>query len=199
MKNINRLRGFFPKLDEVLDWFPHNRIKSIVFTRRNDFHSVAFISHFVKGTDDEANFEKICQYNFPTEWYETESGWVSYVAVDLESVGTNKLRVYKNQPDKNPRDGSDWWENIAYYIDTETNKVLGTKHYLRSERNRCYYIDYYDADNNLVAKMQREISATKEDWNGPEELFNIVIEENFGYVFAKKENKDQAYFAVHLS
>ena len=96
MKNINRLRGFFPKLDEVLDWFPHNRIKSIVFTRRKDFHSVAFISHFVKGTDDEANFEKICQYNFPTEWYETESGWVSYVAVDLESVGTNKLRVYKN-------------------------------------------------------------------------------------------------------
>jgi len=26
MKNINMLKGFYPKLDEVLEWFPHNRI-----------------------------------------------------------------------------------------------------------------------------------------------------------------------------
>jgi hypothetical protein len=198
MKNVNRLRGFFPKLDEVLDWFPHDRIKSIVFTRRGNTHTVGFISHFAKGTDDEANFEKICQWDFPREWYETKNGWVSYVCADLESVGTNKLRVYKNQPDNRPQGEEDWLENIAYYIDTKTGKTLGTKYYLRSDKDRCYYIDYYDENNNLVAGRQREVLATKDDWKGPEELFKIVEEEKFNYVFAKKENKDQVYFAVHV-
>lgn len=199
MKNIDRLKGFYPELDKVLEWFPYDRIKSLVFTRRDDKHSVGFISHFAKGTEDETNFEKICQYNFPTEWYETENGWVSYVCVDLESVGTTHLRVYKNQPDRNPRDGSDWWENIAYYIDTKKRKVVGTKHYLRSETDKCYYIDYYDQNDNLVKSRQKEVKGTKEDWNGPGELYDIVLEESFGFMFAKKENKDQAYFAVHIS
>lgn len=199
MKNIDRLKGFYPKLDAALEWFPYNRIKSFVFTRRGSKHTVGFISHFAKGTDDEANFEKLCKWNFPTEWYETESGWVSYVCVDLESVGTNQLRVYKNQPDRNPRNGTDWWENIAYYIDTSNGRVMGTKHYLRSEKDRCYYIDYYDPQGNLVKSRQREVMGTKEDWGGSEELFKIVQEEGFPFMFAKKENKDQAYFAVHVS
>lgn len=199
MKNIDRLKGFYPKLDEVLEWFPYNRIKSIVFTRRKNVHSVAFISHFAKGTKDEENFEKVCGYNFPTEWYETANGWVSYVCVDLESVGTTKLRVYKNQPDKNPRNGDDWWENIAYYIDTNTGKTLGTKHYLRSEKDQCYYIDYYNEKDEVVATRQREIAATKDDWKGSEELYSIIQEEHFPHVFARKVNKDQAYLAVHVS
>jgi|TARA_B110000914_G_scaffold193941_1_gene181805 hypothetical protein len=199
MKNINRLKGFYPKLDAVLEWFPHNRIKSIVFTRRGDVHTVAFISHFAKGTDDEANFERICGYNFPTEWYETSDGWVSYVCADLESVGTDFVRVYKNQPSNNPRDGSEWLENIAYYINSNTNQILGTKHYHRNEKDEAYYIDYYDENNNLVLERQKEIVGTKEFWNGPEELFNIVKKEKFLHLFGKKENKDQAYFAVHCS
>lgn len=200
MKNIDRLRGFYPKLDEVLDWFPHDRIKSLVFTRREDVHSVSFISHFAKGTQDEENFERICQFNFPTSWYETPNGWVSYVAADLESVGTGKLRVYKNQPDRNPHDPSvEWTENVAYYIDSETGKILGTKHYHRNEIDLCYYIDYYDEDDNLISARQKEVLGTKEDWGGPEELYNIVNEENFGYQFGIKENKDQAYFVLYVS
>lgn len=200
MRNINRLKGFYPKLDEVLEWFPHNRIKSIVFTRRKNIHTVAFISHFAKGTDDETNFERICQYNFPTEWYEVgDDGWVSYVCADLESVGTGKLRVYKNQPQNNPRDGSEWLENIAYYINSKTGAVIGTKHYHRNAQDRCYYIDYYDENDALVLGRQKEVEGTKEFWAGSEELFKIVKEEKFSYVFGRKENKDQAYFAVHIS
>jgi len=210
MKNIDRLKGFNSKLDEVLEWFPVNRIKSIVFTRRGDHHSVAFIQYFSKGDangyDDEAAFEKICGYNFPQEWYETFDenregvGWISYCCADLDSVGTDRLRVYKNQPHLKPVDlNEEWWENIAYYIDTKKRKVIGTKHYLRSMRDRCYYIDYYDENNNLVAKRQKEVQATKADWGGSEELFNIVEEEGWSYVFSKKENKDQGYFIVHIN
>lgn len=210
MKNIDRLKGFDNKLDEVLEWFPRDRIKSIVFTRRGDHHSVALIQKFSKGmangVDDEANFERMCGYNFPQEWYETydntgeQVGWISFCSVDLDSVGTNKLRVYKNQPHKKPENLNDeWWENIAYYIDTTNRKVLGEKHYLRSMRDRCYYIDYYDSEGNLVAEKQKEVQATKADWNGSEELFNIVQEEEWTYVFSKKENKDQGYFIVHVN
>lgn len=210
MKNIDRLKGFDDKLDEVLEWFPQNRIKSIVFTRRGDHHSVALIQKFSKGlandVDDEANFERMCGYNFPQEWYETTDaegeveGWISFCSVDLDSVGTDKLRVYKNQPNLKPADNiSDWWENKAYYIDTKKRKVIGEKHYLRSLRDRCYYINYYDENGNLVAERQKEVEATKEDWNGSEELFNIVNEEEWTYVFSKKENKDQAYFIVHIN
>lgn len=200
MKNINKLKGFYPKLDEVLEWFPHNRIKSIVFTRRENVHTVALISHFAKGTDDEANFEKMCKYNFPTEWYEVEDkGWVSYVCADLESVGTGYLRVYKNQPQNNPRDGSEWLENIAYYINSKTDTVIGTKHYYRNEFDRAYYIDYFNENDELILKRQKEVEGTKEFWGGPEELFKNVKQEKFAYMFGRKENKDQAYFAVHIS
>ena len=201
MKNVHNLKGFYPKLDEVLEWFPHNRIKSLVFTRRGDKHTVSLITHFAKNTadKDEENFERMAEHNFPTEWYETDNGWISYCAVDLESVGTGKLRVYKNQPDKNPHDPLiEWTENIAYYIDSESGKILGTKHYHRNEMELCYYIDYYDENDVLVASRQKEVLATKEDWNGPEELIQAVESEGFGYNFGKKESKDQAYFVVYI-
>ena len=205
MKDLNRLKGFSQKLDEVLDWYPHERIHSLGFTRRGDDHSVCFIARFSKGPanghDDEANFEKLCGIDFGPDWYQQTTNdsenWISLVGVDLESIGTNKVRVYKNQPSSNPHDGgkTEWLEHVAYYIDSSTGEVTGTKEYWRGDNNMCYYINYYD-QNGPVAMRQREVAATKEDWDGSEELLQIVEEENFRYVFTKKESKDQAYLIV---
>ena len=60
-------------------------------------------------------------------------------------------------------------------------------------------IDYFDENNELVKRRQKEVQGTKEFWGGPEELFRNVKQEKFPYMFGRKESKDQAYFVVHLS
>ena len=42
-------------------------------------------------------------------------------------------------------------------------------------------------------------SGSFEDWNGSQELFDTVEENNLKYVFSKKDTKDQGYFIVSTS
>lgn len=195
--DLSRFKGFYPALDRALDIVPHNRIESLVFTRRDDVYTCALIMRNQFLTDRET-FEELIGIKLPDDFYITPTGFIAYMCADLESIGTEKLRLYKNQPQNIPANlEEDWLENVAYYMNARTGETLGTKLYYRSNQNQCYYIDYFDKEGNLVAEKQREMQGEYEDWNGPQEIVDIAIEENMMYVFAKKESKDQGYFIVN--
>lgn len=198
---MKRFKGFYPALDRALDIVSNDKIFGIVFTRRNDNFTTALIHHH-RFEDDRESFEALCNYDFGEDFYKTETGRVAYLCVDLESIGTDFLRLYKNQPQNvpqgvDPEDYDDWVENIGLYIDTNTDKILGTKEYIRSQKDFCYKINYFDANMQMTAVDQREVLGEYEDWNGPTELVDIAKEEGVHYAFAKKVNKDSGYFIVH--
>lgn len=193
---LERFKGFYEALDRALDLVPHDRIESLVFTRRDDLHTCALIMKHQFSSDREI-FEKLIKLELEDEFYTTPTGFIAYMCADLESIDTDRLRLYKNQPQNVPNNlEDDWMEATASYVDTQTGETLGTKTYLRSVKDKCYYIDYYDKDNNLVAEKQKEFEGTYEDWNGPKEIVDIAIEEDMPYVFARKESKDQGYLII---
>jgi hypothetical protein len=201
--NMQKFKGFYPSLDRALDIVPNDMIHSLVFTRRQDEFSVGLIMH-QRGEEYQAKFEELIGYVLGPEWYSAAYKIdVAFVCADLSSIGTDSLRIYKNQPQNIPSgskigdDVEDWHENLGYYINTTTNEILGTKHYIRSHRDTCYKIDYYDHSGNKVAEDQREVMGVYEDWNGPREIYNIAIDAGVSTGFAKKVSKDQGYFIVH--
>jgi hypothetical protein len=202
--DFNKFKGFYPTLDRALSIVPNHMIHSLVFSRREDEFSVGLIMH-QRGEEYQAKFEELIGYVLGPEWYEAAYRInVAFVCADLSSIGTDSLRIYKNQPQNIPQgldssstDDEDWHENLGYYINPNTGEILGTKHYIRSQRDSCYKIDYYDKDNNLILKGQKEIMGEYEDWNGPREIYNIAINAGVRSGFAKKVSKDQGYFIVH--
>ena len=201
--DMKKFKGFYPSLDRALDIVPNHMIHSLVFTRREKSFTAALIMHY-RGNEYREKFEELINYDLGADWYKAAYRInVAFMCVDLESINTESLRVYKNQPQNIPKgieaadDVEDWHENLGYYINTKTNEVLGTKHYIRSSRDRCYKIDYYDKSGNKIKEDQREVIGEYVDWNGPKEIYNIAIEAGVSTGFAKKVNKDQGYFIVH--
>lgn len=196
--DLNKFRGFYPDLDKALDILPHNRIGKLIFTRRDDKYSVGLIMKYGHEGDRE-NFEKLIGKNLTDDFYKTPNGYVGVLCVDLESLGTGQVRLYKDQPHNKSglKPGQNFIENVGYYID-ENGNTVGKKTYMVDWLNRCYQIDYYDKDGTHV-KMEREIQGTIEDWNGPQEIVDIVTQNKLYYALTKKEKKDQAYFIVTVN
>lgn len=189
--NLDIFKGYYPSLDEVLEKTPHEVIKGFIFTRRNDAHTVCLVlrRHY---PDDIKVFEDLIGVKLGDEFYETPNGWVGALYVDLESIGTSKLRVYKSQPHE--KDVT----LIGYYMDQD-GKVYQTKVYnlIEVDGQKKNSIDYY---NEAGEKIGNEIESEGrfEDWNGSKELFETVKSSGLSYMFSKKENKDQGYFGVSI-
>lgn len=189
--NLDIFKGYYSSLDEVLETVPHEMIRGFIFTRRDDLHTVCLIlrRHY---PEDMKIFEDLIGVELGDDFYETPVGWVGTLYVDLESIGSEKLRIYKSQPHEQ------YISLIGYYLDQE-NKITQTKVYneIEVDGEQKYSIDYYDASGELI-NNEIESEGTFEDWNGSRELFDVVKSSGLRYVFSKKENKDQAYFGVNL-
>ena len=94
--NFNIFEGYYSSLDKALEQIPHSKIRSIIFPRRKDIHSVCLVltRH---SEEDEKIFEKLIGVELDEEFYETPHGSVGSLFVDLESIGTSQLRIYKDQ------------------------------------------------------------------------------------------------------
>ena len=205
--DLNKLRGFYDALDNALDVIPHEQFVKIVFTRREQMHTCALVLHH-RCEEDRENFEKLINYNVWDDFYKTPHGTVSHLGVDLESIGTEFLRIYHNQPHNKPyknekeyldfENWPDFLENYGYYVNTKSNSldILGTKEYIKSVKDLCYKIKYYDKNKNLIGE-DCEVIAVYEDWNGPKEIYDIVVKEGVQYSFAKKADKDNGYFMIN--
>lgn len=192
MSNINFdiFKGYYSSLDKVLEQIPHNKIRSIIFTRRKNIHSVCLVLSR-QSEEDEKIFEKLIGVELNEEFYETPHGYVGSLFVDLESIGTSQLRIYKDQ-----RFSGSKFQIKGYYLN-ENKKIICKKTYALNSTNgkNSLIIKYYNENNNLI-DTQTESDGNFEDWNGSQELFEAVENNNLEYSFMKKDTKDQGYFIV---
>lgn len=206
-------RGFFSELDRALDIVPEDSIKLIGFNRRESEHTVSFVMHY-RRPEDRTYFEELINHKLDDSFYETPTGNVSVLCVDLASIGTDFLRIYHDAPHNKSADSIreihnvpsstevspqnyEFIENVGYYMDKYHN-IIGTKHYIRSFKDKCYYIDYFDANGNKIKDREIENEGTQLDWNGNPQILDVCIKNNIPYIFSKKNGKDQGYLIVNI-
>lgn len=177
----NRLVAAYENEFSSLKSLPNDakeKVIEIVFAYRIGVESITLIS------DDPHTIAKLADY-LPEEFFEKASKY----AIDLESIGSNKVRIYRSLNDGN---------NImkGYYIENE--KVYETKIYKRTEDRGLILVDRYDEVGNLISANEAEVRAKPEDWKGSSLVPKIAAENNFFANYLKKRDKDQCYVRVRI-
>lgn len=111
--------------------------------------------------------------------------------VDLESLGTNKVRMYTDSPEQD--------ESLyGYYIDSDGD--VTEKKIYRKNGSAGLLIDRYDASGTLISSDQPEAECDRSGWTGREWLADKVEEiaeaNNFAVIYLRKGNKNQCYIRV---
>lgn len=177
MKLINTFEPFFESLRNLPFW-AQLAATELIITERSDILSVCYV------TDDLFTFIKLVG-DVPQSIREADT--VRY-GVDLESIGTNKVRLYTN---------GDSARNEAlhgYYVDN--GAIYETKRYKRSDNGLL--IDRYDANGALISSDEPETSGDRSLWTGPSSIADAAegIGGNWSVVYMEKTNAPQSYIRV---
>jgi len=116
----------------------------------------------------------------------------SLYAVDLESIGTDKIRIYVD-----PReDHTDNNVGIGYYY-TPSGEVTEYKEYFKNYQTAMLTIKRYKADGTPIS-TETEVPATASHWKGSQALLQIAKDNEIPTVFWRKSSKDQCYMVVRF-
>lgn len=162
--------------DEIL-----NDLCSLAFSNREGQLSVSV------GTRNTETFKKICPaISLPGDFL---IGDFIKWGIDLESVHSARIRIYRVQPKSNKV------RIEGFYIDKSGNILEKKLYTLRSSGELV--IDRYDASGNLVSSNEIEKECLEADWTGPQELIDEVKLKGHEHNFMKKMAKDQVYLVIH--
>lgn len=117
-------------------------------------------------------------------------------AVDLESIGTDKLRLLRDDASRDDISG------VGFKFDSNMN-LIEREDYWRDKTGDQpgVLVDRYDASNNLIySKVPRSVGVTKSDFLGSSELADkveqIANEKNYMVIFANKVDGSQSYIKI---
>lgn len=151
--------------------------REIVFSYRSGVESICL---FVSSSEVLSLLVKNLPYDFFQENY------YKY-GVDLESIFTSKIRIYRD---------SDDCVLIGHYIDQNGN-VLETKKYITNTANKQeLLIDRYDSNKNLIDSGEKEIVTSYDSWKGSNLVTLLAKQNNLHTIYLKKVDKDQCYVRV---
>lgn len=110
-------------------------------------------------------------------------------AVDLESVGTDMVRMYVN-----PRSLSSTL--IGYYV--KDGKVYETKYY-RQLQDGLIHIERVDGNGNVLSNTETEEIVPITHWKGPVEVLDLIQKLNMQNTYCcRKTFKDQCYISLPI-
>jgi hypothetical protein len=176
--DIQAFKGFSKDLDS-LDKSVKNKCRELIFSYREGVFSVTMVLNSI----DE--FENLIGFKLNNELKAIRS---RRLGVDLESLKTDKVRIYLDVP------GNDLITIYGYYMD-KSGKILEKKIYKRNGSGRLL-IDRYDAKDNLISKDEPEVMSDENSWKGPTDIIKIAKGLNYCCIFMKKELKDQCYLRI---
>ena len=149
----------------------------LVFSYRNGVETICIVVSSLESLLHLVN-------NLPLDFF--EKTYYRY-AVDLESINSNKSRVYRD---------SDDCVLIGHYIDQNGN-VLETKKYITNTANKQeLLIDRYDSNKNLIDSGEKEIVTSYDSWKGSNLVTLLAKQNNLHTIYLKKVDKDQCYVRV---
>lgn len=132
--------------------------------------------------NDKQTFLSILE-KYPEEFNTLES---RRYYIDIDSLGTNKVRAYNSENDDLILTG--------YYLNDGI--VYETKKYKRSDSRLTLNIDRYDSNGILISPNEKEIECDIAEWTGPQELIDIAQSNDMFINVMKKIDKNQTYLRL---
>lgn len=177
--NVDIFNGINENLDK-LDKTTKDAIVQLIFSYRDSVESVwlAFESFEVFSKLVGLVPEKIKQ--------DYESGKATKFYVDLESLNTNKVRLYTNYKEKDV-------QLVGYYVNN--GQIYETKIY-QDISLTAVIIKRYDSEMNLIDDQETENAVGLCEWSGNKEIIDISLEHSLNIKCLKKTIKNQNYLLV---
>ena len=177
MKLINTFEPFFQSLRD-LPFYARLAATELIISDRDGDLSVCYVTEslfdFIKLVGDVPEHIR----NAPTERY----------FVDLESIGTDRVRMYIESDSDNE-------ELLGYYVNN--NRIYESKRYKRNPDGGLL-IDRYNQANAKISSDEGEISGDRSLWTGPAAIADAA--ENMGgswsVVYLAKTDKPQSYIRI---
>ena len=169
------------------------QISEVIYCWRKGVESVNVV------TESLDCLRALLNCDVPTEVSEGDFYHIPRYAVDLESIGTDKLRLHRDDASR------DDISAVGFKFDLNMN-LIEREDYWRDKTGDQpgVLVDRYDASNNLIySKMPRSVGVTKSDFLGSSELADkveqIASEKNYIVFFANKVDGSQSYIRIRRS
>ena len=151
-------------------------VKELIFCQRQDNLSVCVVFDSIGSLKDIIG-------NVPSE---LQSANTERYFVDLESIGTSKLRLYC--------DGQADDEMLRSYAYNRSKQLIESKIYKRSTGQYPILIDRYNASGEKISSDEPEESGNSSFWTGPSEIIDTAS--GHDVIYLRKVNKDQCYMRI---
>lgn len=151
-------------------------ITEIVFSYRDSQLSVCVVFKDIGALQDVIG-------NVPSE---LQSAVTNRYGVDLESIGTSKLRLYC--------DGQTDDEMLRGYSYNGSKQLIESKIYKRSTGQYPILIDRYNASGEKISSDEPEESGDSSFWKGPSEIIDTAS--GHDVIYLRKVNANQSYMRI---
>lgn len=168
-----------------------NQLVELIYSWRDDVESVCVV------TESLDCLRTLLNGSVPPEISEARMFPIPRYGVDLESIGTDNLRLYRDAQYDDEREGI---SIISFKFDSNGN-LTERKDYWKDKTNDSrILIDRYDASDNLISSKEPEIMVTKDDFLGSSEIADkveqIANEKRYDIVWMNKVNTKQSYIRI---
>lgn len=177
MKLIKTFEPFFQSLRDLPFW-AQLAATELIISHRDGVTSVCYV------TEDLFSFIKLVG-DVPQSIKEADT---ERYFVDLESIGTDKVRLYTEGDSE--RDEA----LRGYYVNN--GAIYESKYYKRDGDGLL--IDRFDASGTLISADEPETSGDRSIWTGPSEIADAAeaMGGNWSVVYLAKTDKPQSYIRV---
>lgn len=164
----------------AMDFTLHSNISELVFSCRDGVTSLCVVF------SSKMSLRALLG-NLPDEIEQADG---SRFAVDLESIGTDKVRIYV--------DGQADGEVIRGFYFNSSNRMTILKEYKRTDVKTEVAIDRYDATGALVSTDEPEVASDSSCWTGSQEILDAATDamQDHNVIFLRKCDKDQSYIRI---
>jgi len=195
MSSIGNIFSHLRPSTKSLDSNILDKTVEFIYSYRSGVESVCLVTSDKDVLKSIAGYVPDVVYNAKTEG--SAYDYTRYF-IDLESVGTDLVRMYTDQPIFD--------DGIIGYNISASGEIIQKKIYNAGYDDDPVLIDRYDAEGVLISTGEKELVVDESFWGGDGSLINDINEiisneftnneKIIGVTYMKKEQKDQSYIRV---
>lgn len=174
-------KGHSAALDQLSDRC-RNATSELIWSYRSGVVSLCWV------TEDLEAFTEVLGGTVPEVL--TISGSSRYF-VDLESLGSDKIRLYIDSP-------NDGEALLGYYFSSLEQDAAPYEYKVYSSVSKTEVsINRYTGSGDLISEGEGEVQTNAPaDWSGPKELLDLCKDQSGSFRILKKVSKDQSYLRL---
>ena len=179
--NVDAFKGYSAALDQ-LPYHAHDATSELVWSYRYGEVTLCWV------TEDLPAFIEVIGGSIPEVLTLTGS---SRYGVDLESLGSNKIRMYIDSPNAGE-------VLLGYYFSSLADEAVPSEYKIYTTVSKTEVsISRYTGSGDLISDGEGEVQVdVPTSWSGPKELLDLCEAQTGIVRILKKVSKDQSYLRL---